>query len=127
MRLGIFNGGQGGPGGGGGGNPVEIKVLDREGEGDFKDIEINVEEANTGSLIFGVGVNSNTGLTGSIVLNERNFDLFNPPTSLQDFLNGTAWRGAGQNFRVMAMPGTIMSNTWPRSRSRTCSIRPTAL
>ncbi|MHB1425456.1 MAG: outer membrane protein assembly factor BamA [Gemmataceae bacterium] len=107
MRLGIFNGGGGGPNGGGG-NPPDIKVLDREGEAEFKDVEIDVEEANTGSLIFGVGVNSNIGLTGQIVLNERNFDLFNPPTSLQDFLNGTAWRGAGQNFRIMAMPGTIM-------------------
>jgi outer membrane protein insertion porin family len=110
MRLGIFNGGPGGPGGPGGGSnsPPEIKVLDREGDAVFKDIEIDVNEANTGSLIFGVGVNSNTGLTGSIVLNERNFDILNPPTSLSDFLNGTAWRGAGQNLRIMAMPGTIM-------------------
>jgi outer membrane protein insertion porin family len=108
MRLGIFTGGGGGAGGGGDGAPPEIRVLDREGEGVFKDIVVEVNEANTGSLIFGVGVNSNSGLTGSIVLNERNFDLFNPPTSLQDFFNGTAWRGAGQNLRIMAMPGTIM-------------------
>jgi outer membrane protein insertion porin family len=100
-RLNIFTSGQDGP-------APEIKVIDREGDGVFKDIQVEVNEANTGSLIFGVGVNSNSGLTGSIVLNERNFDIFNPPTSLQDFLNGTAWRGAGQNFRIMAMPGTIM-------------------
>jgi len=30
-------------------------VLDREGDAEFKDIEIKVNEANTGSLIFGVG------------------------------------------------------------------------
>jgi outer membrane protein insertion porin family len=108
MRLGIFTGGGGGPGGGGDGPPPEIRVLDREGDSVFKDIVVEVNEANTGSLIFGVGVNSNSGLTGSIVLNERNFDIFNPPTSLQDFLNGTAWRGAGQNLRIMAMPGTVM-------------------
>jgi outer membrane protein insertion porin family len=101
MRLNIFTSGQDGP-------PPEVNVLDREGDAEFKDIEIKVNEANTGSLIFGVGVNSNTGLIGSIVLNERNFDLFNPPTSLQDFLNGRAWRGAGQNFRITAMPGYIM-------------------
>jgi outer membrane protein insertion porin family len=106
MRLGIFNGGGGQ--GGGGGPPPDVKVLDREGDAEFKDIEIDVSEANTGSLIFGVGVNSNTGLVGSIVLNERNFDIFNPPTSFQDFINGRAWRGAGQNFRVTAMPGSIM-------------------
>jgi outer membrane protein insertion porin family len=109
MRLGIFTGGpgQGGPGGAGG-PPPEVNVLDREGDSEFKDIEIRVNEANTGSLMFGVGVNSNTGLVGTIVLNEHNFDLFNPPTSLQDFLNGRAWRGAGQNFRITAMPGSIL-------------------
>lgn len=102
MRLGIFTSGQqDGP-------APEVNVLDREGDSEFKDVEIKVNEANTGSLIFGVGVNSNTGLVGSIVLNERNFDLFNPPTSLQDFLNGRAWRGAGQNLRITAMPGSIL-------------------
>lgn len=103
-RLGIFTGG----GGSGGGPPPLIRVLNRDDDNTYKDIAVEVNEANTGSLMFGVGVNSNTGLMGTIVLNESNFDLFNPPTSLQDFLNGTAWRGAGQNFRIMAMPGTIM-------------------
>jgi hypothetical protein len=37
-------------------------------------IRINVKEASTSSLMFGLGVNSDSGLTGSIVLNERNFD-----------------------------------------------------
>ncbi len=100
-RLGIFTSGQDGP-------APDIRIINAEEDTEYKDIAVDVHEANTGSLMFGVGVNSNTGLTGSIVLNERNFDLFNPPTSLQDFFNGTAWRGAGQNFRVMAMPGTIM-------------------
>jgi outer membrane protein insertion porin family len=100
-RLNIFTSGQDGP-------PPDITLRDAPDGGPFKDVIVNVNEANTGSLIFGVGVNSNSGLTGSIVLNERNFDLFNPPTSLQDFFNGTAWRGAGQNLRIMAMPGTIM-------------------
>jgi outer membrane protein assembly complex protein YaeT len=72
----------------------------------YKDVLVSVEEDNTGSLLFGIGVNSDTGLTGSIVLNERNFDLFRPPTSIDDFLNGTAFRGAGQEFRIEAVPGT---------------------
>lgn len=101
-RLNIFTSGQDG-------QPPTVNVIDREGDSTFKDIRIDVNEANTGSLIFGVGVNSNSGLTGSIVLNERNFDLFNPPTSFSDFLNGSAFRGAGQEFRIQAMPGTQMS------------------
>src|SRR5262249_54302850 len=49
-----------------------ITVMDNptNPESPFKDVLINVQEASTGSLMFGVGVNSDSGLTGSIVLNE---------------------------------------------------------
>jgi outer membrane protein assembly complex protein YaeT len=85
-----------------------VTVIDNPKYGDspIKDVLVQVQEANTGSLLFGVGVNSDSGLTGSIVLNERNFDILRPPTSIEDFLNGTAWRGAGQEFRAEAVPGT---------------------
>ena len=85
-----------------------VTVLDNPLDPDnpIKDVLVSVQEASTGSLMFGVGVNSDSGLTGSIVLNERNFDIFRPPTSFEDILNGTAWRGAGQEFRIEAMPGT---------------------
>jgi outer membrane protein assembly factor BamA len=71
-----------------------------------KDTRVAVQEANTGSLLFGVGVNSDAGLTGSIMFNERNFDITRPPTSLDDILNGSAFRGAGQELRIEAVPGT---------------------
>ncbi len=106
-RLGIFTGGGGG--GGQDGAPPSVKVMNPEDDSIYKDIRIDVNEANTGSLVFGLGVNSNSGLMGSIVLNERNFDIANPPTSLSEFFNGSAWRGAGQEFRVSAMPGTQVS------------------
>ena len=54
-----------------------------------------VREARTGRFMFGVGVNSEAGLTGQIVIDERNFDWRNFPTSWQDVVNGTAWRGGG--------------------------------
>ncbi len=85
-----------------------ITVIDPEGDSQFKDILIQVQEANTGSLMFGVGVNSDVGLTGSVVLNERNFDITRFPTSLDDLLSGNAFRGAGQEFRLEAMPGTTV-------------------
>jgi outer membrane protein insertion porin family len=66
-------------------------------------------ETQTGRLSFGVGVNSNSGPVGSIVLEENNFDILRPPTSWQDILNGTAWRGGGQQFRLEAVPGTEVS------------------
>jgi outer membrane protein assembly factor BamA len=36
-------------------------------EKQLKDIAVTVQETHTGSLLFGVGVNSDAGLTGSIV------------------------------------------------------------
>lgn len=83
-----------------------VEVIDKDGPNPLKDILVTVQEANTGSLVFGVGVNSNSGLTGSIVLNERNFDILRPPTSFDDLLSGNAWRGGGQEFRMEAVPGT---------------------
>src|ERR1019366_4434916 len=51
-------------------------------------------------------INSDNGVVGSIVLNERNFDLFRLPTSFADFFDGRAFRGAGQELRIEAVPGT---------------------
>ena len=65
-RLGIFKPGS-----------VDVTAKDdpNNPDSEYKDIFVKVEEDNTGSLLFGVGVNSDAGLTGSIVLNERNFDI----------------------------------------------------
>ena len=60
----------------------------------------------TGRLMFGVGINSDAGLVGSVVLDEQNFDWTKFPTSWEDVRNATAWRGAGQRFRIEAVPGT---------------------
>jgi outer membrane protein insertion porin family len=89
-----------------------ITVLDEDSDSVYKKILVQVDEDNTGSFILGAGVTSDAGLTGSIVLNERNFDIFNPPnifspdTVIDDILNGRAWRGAGQELRLEAVPGT---------------------
>ena len=74
--------------------------------GRFADLEINVRETQTGRFMFGVGVNSDAGLTGQIVLDEFNFDWKRFPRSVDDVMNGTAWRGGGQRLRIEAIPGT---------------------
>lgn len=73
---------------------------------EFQDVLINVQEDQTGSLLFGVGVNSDSGLGASLVVHERNFDIARFPTSISDVFSGQAWRGAGQEFRLEAVPGT---------------------
>jgi len=71
-------------------------------------LDVFVEETHTGRFMFGAGVNSDAGVTGQIVIDERNFDITRVPTSFHDFVNGTAFRGAGQGFRLEAMPGTLV-------------------
>src|SRR5262245_58883579 len=83
-----------------------IVIRDQDSDNPYKTIYINVNETSTGTFMLGLGVNSDAGLNGQIVLNERNFDILRFPRSLDDLLSGNAFRGAGQEFRLEAMPGT---------------------
>ncbi len=69
-------------------------------------VDVDAEETQTGRLMIGAGVNSNAGLVGNIVVDEQNFDILRLPLSWDDIRNGTAFRGAGQRFRLEASPGT---------------------
>ncbi len=85
---------------------IRPTVTALESPGPYKDVLVRVQETRTGSLMLGAGFNSNNGIVGSVVLNERNFDLFRFPTSFGDFFEGKAFRGGGQEMRIEAMPGT---------------------
>ncbi len=87
-------------------NPPSVEVEANEFDSSIKDIRVRVQETRTGQFMVGGGVNSNAGLSGSIVVNENNFDLFRFPTSWDDIRLGRAWRGAGQSLRIEAVPGT---------------------
>lgn len=73
------------------------------------DLDVFVTEAQTGRLMFGVGVNSDAGIIGSFVLEENNFDITRVPTSWRDLSDGTAFRGNGERFRAEAYPGEFVS------------------
>jgi outer membrane protein insertion porin family len=70
------------------------------------DVFVDLEETQTGRFLLGVGVNSDAGIVGQILLDERNFDWRRPPRSWQDVVDGTAWRGGGQRLRIEAAPGS---------------------
>jgi outer membrane protein assembly complex protein YaeT len=92
-----------------------VEVMEPKGDSPFRDVLVTVQEAQTGSFLVGAGINSDAGVTGSIVLNERNFDILNFPTSWEDIVSGRAWRGGGQEFRLEAVPGNQFqrySATW---------------
>jgi outer membrane protein assembly complex protein YaeT len=87
-------------------DPPTVEVIPNELDNMFKDIRVRVRETRTGQFIVGGSVNSDAGLTANIALNERNFDLFRFPRSWDDFRSGRAFRGAGQELRIEAAPGT---------------------
>lgn len=88
--------------------PNPIFGVEPDATGALPYIPLNpiVQETQTGRFMVGVGVNSEAGLVGSIVLDEQNFDWRKFPRSFEDIRNATAWRGAGQRFRIEAVPGT---------------------
>jgi len=67
-------------------------------------VDVYVQEGQTGRFSVGGSVNSDLGVAGNFVLEERNFDIRNWPGRPSDLLNG-AFRGAGQNFRAELVPG----------------------
>ena len=86
-----------------------VEIIDPDVWDEFKDILVQVEEDRTGTFQFGVGISSDQGANASIVLHERNFDITRVPTSFDDVLNGRAFRGAGQEFRLELVPGNEYS------------------
>ncbi len=71
------------------------------------DLIINGFPARTGRIMLGGAVNSDAGIMGQLTVDERNFDITRWPTSFQDMFSGTAFRGAGQTFRLEAAPGSV--------------------
>lgn len=88
------------------GNPMLAPSPDQQG---WVDLVPEVTETQTGRISFGIGLNSDAGFLGNAIIDESNFDITRVPTSFADILNGTAFRGGGQQFRIEAVPGTQVS------------------
>ncbi|MFM2093941.1 MAG: hypothetical protein RIS70_1065 [Planctomycetota bacterium] len=71
----------------------------------WADLQPIVTETQTGRFSIGVGVNSDAGVTGQLVIDERNFDWQRLPRNFDEVIDGRAFRGAGQGFRLEAAPG----------------------
>lgn len=77
---------------------------------DVRDALVEVtENPRTNNFLLGVGVSSDAGAVGNIVLENTNFDLFDWPRSLTEFVKGRSFRGAGQTARIQLEPGTELT------------------
>jgi outer membrane protein insertion porin family len=75
-----------------------------------KDALVTVTEGQTGSIMLGAGVGSDSGVIGNISFDQRNFDISDTPESWNELITGKAFRGAGQRFRISLNPGTEQSS-----------------
>jgi len=77
---------------------------------DVRDILVEVKERNTGSVNFGVGLGTDSGVFGEFSVSQRNFDIADTPETLDELISGRALRGAGQQFRMSIAPGNEVTN-----------------
>jgi outer membrane protein insertion porin family len=76
----------------------------------IRDLLVEVDESQTGSLNFGMMAGSDSGLLGNISLNQRNFDVLDWPESWEEFWQRKAFIGAGQQFSMAFQPGDEIFN-----------------
>jgi outer membrane protein insertion porin family len=71
----------------------------------YADLDIYVTETQTGRINFGGAYNSDNGIVGQFTVDEKNFDIRRWPRNFREIVDGTAWRGGGQQFRMELVPG----------------------
>ena len=89
---------------------ADAKITPFGTDADVRDALVQLTERQTLDFIIGVGVSTNTGVSGRVSLGERNFDYLAWPGSWRDVWRGHAFRGAGQTLRTTIEPGTEMSS-----------------
>jgi len=74
-----------------------------------RDAQVSVVEGQTGSVMVGAGIASDSGVIGQFVFEQRNFDISDTPEGFGDFITAEAFKGAGQSLRIALQPGTEVS------------------
>ncbi|MBN1391412.1 MAG: BamA/TamA family outer membrane protein [Sedimentisphaerales bacterium] len=74
-----------------------------------RDADVSIIEGQTGMVMLGAGITSDSGAIGQAVFEQRNFDIKDWPESFSEFITGRAFRGAGQSMRISLQPGTEVS------------------
>lgn len=89
-------------------NDIVIEPLEPKGQ--IRDARVNLNEGQTGSLMFGAGVSTDSGVIGQVIYDQRNFDIADWPESWGELFTGKSFKGAGQRLRASISPGTEQSS-----------------
>lgn len=82
---------------------------------DYVNLGVDLADAPTGELRWGVGISTGQGAQASITFNKRNFDLWDPPSTwnpadaIGEILDNEAFHGGGQTFAMLLAPGSKYS------------------
>jgi outer membrane protein insertion porin family len=85
---------------------VRITPLAPQEGSEYRDVNVEVQETNTGSVNLGASVSSDASVVGRFSITQRNFDIADVPDSWSEFFSGRAFRGAGQTASIDIMPGS---------------------
>lgn len=72
---------------------------------DYADLDVTIAQTNTGRINIGGAYNSDNGIVGQFIIDEKDFDITRFPRNFRDILDGNAFRGGGQAFRLEIVPG----------------------
>ncbi len=75
-----------------------------------RDLLVEVDERQTGSVNFGIMAGSDSGLIGNISMTQSNFDITDWPESWSEFWQRKSFVGAGQQFSMAFQPGDEVFN-----------------
>ncbi len=71
----------------------------------FEDLVVELAEAKPNHIRFGAGYSTDRGAIGMLEFRSDNFDLYDWPVSIKEFVKGRALRGAGQRMSISLQPG----------------------
>jgi len=90
----------------GGGFFENLTVLPIGNDPNYRDALAEVQETRTGLILFGVGVDTNSGVLGQFAIEQRNFDIAKYPRTMRELFSGNAFTGGGQRMKLSFSPGT---------------------
>jgi outer membrane protein insertion porin family len=90
----------------GGGFFESLSVLPIGNDPNYRDALAEVREARTGLILFGVGVDTNSGVLGQFSIEQQNFDIAKYPRTMRELFSGDAFTGGGQRMKLSFSPGT---------------------